>query len=202
MLVPNEYVLCLAQGAKKKKGPLRVLFHSSRLQTYLLPPDDAGGSHRHGDVRQGSTGQGSTGQGDGPVDGVTREDVALKHRSRHGRADTRCPEHVGWLPAVGHDYREVGARERAIDEENPDPIRGPFERQRASLGDRVDTVDTGRKNHVRKSARQPLGARRGPEHGVGAEEVSARLSGGRVGRRGRPARNRTAGIGERSSDAG
>jgi hypothetical protein len=48
-----------------------------------------GTRRRHAVVRQSPTVQGSTGQGDGPTDGVTREDVSLKRRSRHGHAGIR-----------------------------------------------------------------------------------------------------------------
>ena len=161
---------------------------------------DAGASHRYGDVCQGLTGQGSAGQGDGPDGSVTREDVSRERRIRHGHGAARCPEYVARLPTAGHGHREVGARERAIDEENPDPVRGPCERQHASLGYRFDTVDPGPKILVRQVA-QHLDARRGLElkRSVGAEEISVRPNCGHVGVRRRHARNRAAGIGEHAA---
>jgi len=162
-----------------------------------LTADDAGIGHRHGDARQDSTRQGPAGNGDRPVDGVPREDVSLERRSRQGRSGVRCPEHVARLPATGHDHGEIGARERAIDEEDPDPVRGSSERQRAGLGHRIRAVDTGRKIQAPEDAwRRDAGRGLELERGVGTEEINARLNGGRVGRRGHRAGNRAAGIRE------
>src|ERR1039458_1440604 len=83
--------------------------------------DDAGASHRHGDVRQGPTGQDCIGHGDGPG-GATREDVSFDRRSRKGHAGAGRPVHVARLPATGHDHREAGAAEGCPDLENPDRV--------------------------------------------------------------------------------
>ena len=107
--------------------------------------DDTGAGQSHGNVRQGPTGQGSTGHGDGADGGVTRQDISLECRRRHGRRTTRRPVHIAWLPTTGHDNGEVCASERAIDEEDPHPVRGTGKGQQAGLGNRVDTVDAGGK---------------------------------------------------------
>lgn len=160
---------------------------------------DDGATHRHCGLRQSSPGEGSPGRSDR----CTRENISLEHRIRHLRRLGDLPKHVTRVPAVGHDHREAGARERAgpcgPDSENPRAV--PIERQHAVRErDRCgETDDTGidreryaREGHLIDGLRACL-----VERGVRGVEVRYNLSGERRG--GRP-RNRAPGISERAGE--
>src|SRR6267143_4187968 len=108
--------------------------------------DGGGARERHRGLRERIAVEGSAGQ----ADGRTRENRSHELRIRHRRGLGNPPvDVVAGRGGAGRGHREPGARQGAGPEgpdlEDPEPVRGPSERQHGvrKRRCRVDTVDTG-----------------------------------------------------------
>src|SRR5712692_7133841 len=152
VIVSVFLVLVLALALALILVPVLVLVLASRRSAAARASSDGGARDGHGGFREGLAAEGSTGQ----ADGRTRENRSHKCRIRHRRGFGDPPEHVvaGRRGTAWRDHREAGARQGAgpkgPDLEDPDPVRGPVERQQGGGGGgarrgrrRVETIDTG-----------------------------------------------------------
>src|SRR6266852_3865954 len=134
VLVCVFLVLVLALALALILVPVPVL--ASRSSAADRASGDGGARDGHGGFREGVAAEGSTGQ----ADGRTRENRSHKCRIRHRRGSGDPPEHVvaGRRGTAWRDHREAGARQGAgpkgPDLEDPDPVRGPVERQQGGGG--------------------------------------------------------------------